>query len=205
MKQNINKRVRPFNIVFYGSALELDKILLCNSSRIAHYSYAYHDCDTYEEDVLNEDGTIKHAKGELKVPHFHVNVDFFDAHTFKAVCKMFTTATDNPRVEPITDRLAMYEYLVHKNHPAKYQYPKSIIVCDSVDWWENLKRQGDFKKDSDYIANNIIDDMLCGVSVEILRRRYGRDFIIHYNQYKEFAEMCRFAIAEEKRKRINND
>lgn len=182
-------RYRPWTIVFYGTQKELFQILHKYSERIAHYAFAYHDKDVYEEDEYEEDKTtLKHKKGDLKKPHFHLVVDFYNGCTFTAVKKLFTTAEDNPRVSNIVDRVAQYEYLWHKNNPEKYQYSADIVVSDDINYYEKLCITGD-KRDSDNIAESIINDLLRKVSPRLMVNRYGRDFVIHMKQYQECADV----------------
>lgn len=183
-------RYRSFTIVFYAGAVELNKFLLKYSVRISHYAYIVHDKDVYQEDLKDNDGNYVHKAGEIEKPHIHLLVDFYNAHTPNAVKKLFTTEVDKPRVERVSDKVAQYEYLIHKNDPDKYQYPKSSIVSDDINWYDKLCISGE-KRDSDDKAISIVNDILAGISPRILMHRYGRDFIIHYNQYKDMADLVR--------------
>ena len=185
------QRYRPWTVVFYGTKRELFQILHTYECRIAHYAFITHDRDTYLEDVFESDKTtIKHAKGDLEKEHIHLIVDFFNGHTFTAVKKLFTTETDNPRVEVVGDRVAQFRYLTHKDDPEKYQYPDSDVISNDISYYENLCKHGD-KKDTDNIAEQIVNDMLKGVAPRIMVSRYGRDFVIHYRQYQEMADSIR--------------
>lgn len=185
-----SNRYRPWTIIFYGSQKELFSILHTYACRIAHYAFIYHDKDEYEVDEKNNDGEIVHKKGELKKPHFHIVVDFYNTCTFTAVKKLFTTKEDNPRVANIVDRVAQYEYLWHKNNPEKYQYDKEAVISDDINYYENLCLQGD-KRETDNIAEAIINDLLRGVSPRLMVNRYGRDFVIHMRQYQDCVDEIR--------------
>ena len=186
-----SSRVRHFSLVFYGTDIELDKLLLTYNCRIAHYAHIKHDKDVYLEDMYEEDGkTLKHKKGELEKVHRHILISFYNAHTFSAVKKLFTTEEDKPRVEKITDIGAMYRYLTHKDNPEKYQYKDTDIVSDDINFYEKVLLEGT-KKETDNISESIINDMLKGVSPRIMVSRYGRDYVIHMRQYKDCVQEIR--------------
>lgn len=186
-----SSRVRPYTIIFYGTEMELKKILRTNYERIAHYAYILHDKDKYLEDLKDESGNYVHRVGEIEKEHFHIIVDFYNGHTFNAVKRMFTTPTDNPRVEPISDRVAKYRYLIHADDPDKYQYEKTAIVSNDINYYEKLCKNGD-RRDSDNLAEQIINDLLAGVSPRIMVSRYGRDYVVHMRQYKDCVDEIRY-------------
>lgn len=179
-------RFRHFGIIFYGSALELDTILLRYQARISHYAYILHDKDTFVEEVKDKDGNVVHEKGELKKAHYHVLVDFYNACSANACKRLFVTTTDNPKVEIINDMVASYRYLTHKDNPEAYQYTSDCINSSDINYYEHMCIIG-AKKDSDNIAMQIIEDILKKVNPRILVHRYGRDFVIHMKQYYDCA------------------
>ncbi len=186
MSYSSNSRVRHFDIIFYAGRKKLLELLELYAPRIAHFAFAEHTKDVYEED-LEENGELKHRKGELKKAHIHLLLDLYNAATCNAVKRLFTTEEDKPRVMPVNDIQAVYEYLWHKNNPEKYQYSKAIVLTDSTDYYERLCIAG-AKKDSDNVAENIINDILAGVSPRIMVSRYGRDYCIHMNQYNDVVD-----------------
>lgn len=185
MSYNLSSRVRHFDLVFYGKEIELMELLADYKARIAHYVYIKHDKDVYEEDIVEND-EIVHKKGDLKKPHFHVIVDTYNGATCSAMKRLFTTKEDKPRVLPVNDQVACYEYLWHKNNPEKYQYSKKCLCSDDLDYYERMCVVGQVR-DTDSVAMHIVEDIIAGVNPRILCSRYGRDFIIHYNQYKDMA------------------
>lgn len=182
-----NVRARTYNVVFYSSEKDLDCILLKNTEGINRYAYILHDKDLYTEDVLNDKGEIVHKAGELKKAHFHVLIDFINAHTFTSVKRIFTTAEDNPRVEKVTDRVAFFRYLTHKDEKNAYKYPDSAIVSNDIKYYQDLEKRGDFSTHSDCVAVQIIEDLRAKVPLKQMMYKYGRDFIINYQKYKDFA------------------
>ncbi len=194
-------RFRPFAIIFYGSQQELMRIIRTYRAAIANYAFITHDKDVYEEDLIDEKtNEYVHRKGEIEKVHIHILVDFFNAHTITAVKRMFTTELDKPRVEVIGDRVAQFRYLTHKDNPEKYQYSDSDIISYDINYYEKLCITGD-KIDGDNKAELIINDLLRGISPRIMVARYGRDFVIHMNQYEYCAQAIRhFDSCESARK-----
>lgn len=188
---NSSTRVRHFDIVFYGSSEELLKIIHTYRERIQRYAFIFHDKDVYDEDIKDSvSGEYIHRKGDIKVNHYHVIVSMYNACTLSACCKLFTTEADKPRVYSVGDMVLCYEYLIHKNHPDKYQYRKCDIISDDLYYFEKLTIQGD-KPDNDNKAEQIVMDLLAGVPTRIMVSRYGRDFIIHRPQYVDCANAIR--------------
>ncbi len=184
-------RARHYSLVFYGTENQLFGIMLKYSVRIAHYVYIKHDKDVYREDLIDEEtNEYKHRKGDIEKEHFHLLISFYNAHTFTAVKKLFTTAEDKPRVEAITDMGAMYRYLTHKDNPEKYQYDDTALKSSDINYYEKVLLEGQ-KQDTDNKAEAIINDMLKGVSPRIMVSRYGRDYVIHMNQYKDCVQEIR--------------
>lgn len=187
---NKNSRIRHFFLVLYCSRLELDKILLKYSCRIAQCAYITHDKDVYDDDLLDNDGNYVHRKGEIEKVHTHLLISFYNGHTFSAVKRLFTTENDNPRVEPVNDMVQCFNYLTHKYYPDKYQYLPSDISYINEDFYKKLLIEGE-RKDNDNIAESIINDMLKGTSPRIMVSRYGRDYVIHMRQYQDVVDEIR--------------
>lgn len=190
MSNSKSTRVRCWWLVLYLSRNELMRILMDNRDRIANYAFAYHDYDIYDDDVLDGSQNVIHKKGDLKKPHFHLLIDFFHGHTFTAVKKLFTTDDDAPRVEVTNSRKECFEYLIHRNHLDKFQYSYDIIVSPDIVYYEKFCKQGD-KRENDNLAEEIINEILKGVSPRLLVARYGRDFVIHMRQYMDCAAEIR--------------
>lgn len=193
-------RARPWTVVFYGLEAELCAILREYSERIAHFAYILHDRDVYAEDLIDEKTKdVIHKKGEIEKVHFHVLLDFYNGHTFTAVKRLFTTANNNPRVEKIIDRVAQYRYLTHKDDPDKYQYDDDEIYSNDINYYEKLCVVGD-RVEVDNKAEQIVNDILRGVSPRLLVSRYGRDYVIHMRQYKDCADEIRLWEMENRRR-----
>ena len=79
----------------------------------------------------------------------------------------------------------MYKYLTHDQQTDKQLYDKSAVKCDDISFWENV---GD---DEQNITDSLIDDILNGLSLRVLARRYGRDFMKNWKFYVAYANLVR--------------
>lgn len=183
-------RFRSYIMVFYGSESELCSLLRKYNERISKYVYILHDKDTYDNDLLDKDGNFVHRAGDIEKPHFHVVLEFYNGLTFTALCRLFTTGTDKPRVERVSDKIACFEYLIHKNDKDKYQYPYNELVSNDIKYFERLCKHG-VSSTGDEKSLAIIRDMMNGVPKRLLMVRYGRDVIINYQKYNDYCDMLR--------------
>ena len=187
-------RYRNFSCVFYGSQDELMLIIRKYRCRIVRYAFIHHDRDVYLEDRFNDDGVLVNKKGDAEKPHIQLLFMFYNAMTDSAVRRLLKTENDNAMVQVTRDIVSQYRYLTHKDDAEKYQYADSDIITDDVNYFESLCVRGQ-AGDKDMIAENIVNDIIRGISTRILVQRYGRDFIIHMEQYKN----CASCIMDEDR------
>ena len=129
-----------------------------------HYAYIYHDKDGVE-------------------PHFHILCVFKNPRALKGI--QDTIKSDqNTLGEPVKSSLEeMYKYLTHERETDKVLYPKESVVCDSVSFWETLTAE------EGSITDSLIDDILQGLPLRLLARRYGRDYMRNYKAYIAFAQL----------------
>lgn len=167
------ERVRNWALITYHLEEVIKSVLQVNTGRIRHWAYILHDKDT------NEDGSLKQS-------HYHVLIQLNNAMTMSACRALFPTE-QNTLAQPQYDKAASFLYLTHKDQPDKYQYPDTDIICDNPDYWKKLQESGE---DDDKTVN-IIDDIIACVPFRELMRRYGRDLVINYSRYREFAEAVR--------------
>ena len=171
-------RARKFSCITYLNELQLKVCLLKHPNQIRVYAYAYHDKD------LKEDGT-------LKEPHFHLILITYNTCSVSAIRRWFTGYVDEKGMEITTtaqicsDVFEMYDYLTHSTRKAiedgKYQYDKSIIQTN-----DPLYFQAD--EESDFDSVTLATEMLLkGRNVRDLGKIFGRDFILHYNTIKQYA------------------
>lgn len=167
-----NERCRNFALITYHSEEVIKAVLTLNSDLIRHYAYILHDKDIRTK----ENGEVVPVE-----PHYHLLLNLNNAMTYTAVCKLFPKE-QNTMAQPMRDMSDCFNYLNHNDKPDKYQYDDSLIKCDDLDYWQGLK-----KGESADRVLNILDDILNGVSFRDLAKRYGRDLIINYYKYRQFA------------------
>ena len=172
-------RSRKFSCITYLSELQLQTVLLAHSTQIRVYAYAYHDKD------LNEDG-------ELKEPHIHLVLVTYCTCSISAVRRWFSGRYDSKNKEITTTAqicsnvFQMYDYLTHNTKEAilegKYQYDKRIIKTNDK---SNYFQAG---SESEFDNITIAAEMLIkGSHPRDLGKIFGRDFILHYNTIKNYA------------------
>lgn len=178
---NTSGRSRKFFLVTYLSEIQLQFVLLQRTvSQIRSYAYCRHDKDVTKDENGNE----------IPVePHTHLVIVTYNACTLSAVRRWFHGYKDEEGKEITTtgqictDIYHAYDYLIHDLPDCrdKFQYPpESRIVQDS----ENL-----FKADERVEWDNIqlaAEMLYKGANPRDLACKFGRDFILHYNQIKSY-------------------
>lgn len=170
-------RSRKFSCITYLPQVKLELCLLQHMSQIRCYAYAYHDKDK------KEDGT-------LKEPHFHLVIVTHNTCSISSIRRWFSGYVDEKGMDITTtaqictDVFQMYDYLTHSTKEAraeeKYQYDKSIVITNDFDY---------FAKGIGADDDNILlatESLLKGAKVRDVGKRYGRDFILHYNTIKSY-------------------
>lgn len=169
-------RYRKFSLITYLHEVQLRRVLVEHSNQIRVYAYAYHDKD------VKEDGT-------LKEPHTHLIIITYNACTLSAVRRWFSGfVLDGKDVtttaQKCTDEFEVYEYLIHNTLAAKaagkYQYDPSIRQSNNPQY---------FKANEESNWDNIqlaCEMLLKGTSVHDCGKKFGRDFILHYRQIKDY-------------------
>ena len=79
----------------------------------------------------------------------------------------------------------MYKYLTHDKQTDKQLYDKSAVKCDDISFWSNVE------DNEQNVTDSLIDDILNGLSLRVLARRYGRDFMKNWKAYVDFANLVR--------------
>lgn len=167
-----DKRFRNFCLITYLTEDDLVTCLNNHQSSIRGFEYIYHDKD------LKEDGTPKES-------HFHVNLILYSPRKLADVRRWFSGGKDinglpaNTLGQICMDIGASHDYLTHKEHLDKFQYNSEDIVSSDSSLFE---RKSEFFDDVSWLALN---DMLEGVPLQDIAKRYGRDFIYHYGHIKQ--------------------
>lgn len=155
-------RSRQWSLVTYADEDDF-KFLL---QACKHWAYIYHDKDGVE-------------------PHWHLLCVFQNARAFEGL-KSLIRSNQNTFGEVIKSTLEdLYKYLTHDKQTDKQLYDKSAVKCDDISFWENV---GD---DEQNITDSLIDDILNGLSLRVLARRYGRDFMKNWKFYFAYANLVR--------------
>lgn len=167
------ERSRKFSLVTYLPESFLVECLNQHQSSIRGFAYAYHDKD------VTDDGKIKEIHG-------HVVLWLYHARTLESVRRWFFGLDDkglaiNTLGQVCHDVYTVYEYLWHKNNPEKFQYDPSVVVSSDPSLFESDDSPDDSLMDA-------VNDLLEGVSLVDVTRRYGRDFIVHYGHIRQLMD-----------------
>lgn len=172
-KQNILS-VQAYNwfIITYLNEEDLHNILESKLDKgiITNYAYINHDRDVTKE-------------GELKKAHRHCIILCKSPVLGSRIQNWFKGINDeggesNTFVEKLKSKKEGFAYLTHENNPEKYQYSREDVICSDDDYFDSLE---DKKTDKSWSA---LEDLLNGMSYRECARKYGRDFILHYNAYR---------------------
>ena len=173
-KRMSNSRTRNFSLTSYLDKTKIELTLLKHQNQIRFYAYILHDKDT------NEDGI-------LKEPHYHIILITYNPKTVSAVRRWFYGWVDsdgkdiNTLAQKCIDVYNAYDYLFHKHNPDKFQYnPDDIVSNDKCHFL------GSAESDIDN-ATQMLFDLVNGVSFRTMAKKYGKDFIYHYQALRLLA------------------
>lgn len=169
------KRVHNYEYILYYDCKIIQSII--NDNDIVYYAYIYHDKDIFDSSDTEDINKV----GKLKEPHYHLLVNYKNAKSFDKALSIFKVSGYTTLCIPVYDKIERFEYLTHQNHPSKYQYDKSLIVTNGYNFYTT--------SDSDKTVNtvNIINDILDKKPLRYMIETYGRDFVINYTKYTNFA------------------
>lgn len=132
------------------------------------HAYIFHDSDVKED-------------GSPKEPHFHILVYRKSGFRLTPAVRAFS---QNTLIQPCRSRKLSYEYLTHKNDPDKHSYPSSSV--------HEFHRDGKdtFSQTTAEVQHNVFAQMLDDIT-QLSRRelavKYGRDYMLNYRRYEQFA------------------
>lgn len=188
------KKQREFSLVSYlPTHLEVQQVLNEKEQQILSYAYILHDKDIYLKDEYDkETNELKHARGELKEPHFHIYLRLQTDRLPNEICRWFVqkditgNSVANCFSKTVQNRVSVLKYLTHKTKGAenKYQYDDrevTVFNCDNI--FEDMPKDESF---------DVINDIIDGMSTRELVKRYGRDYIYHWQQYRDIAQHIQF-------------
>lgn len=120
------ERCRIFNILLYPDNEEHREAISMLSNCKYNCAGILHDKDTYEQDVLNEDLSIKHKQGDIKKAHYHFVVKFKNARYIKSLAKELNIS--ERFIEPCRTFRGSAMYLLHYGVDDKYQYSFEELI-----------------------------------------------------------------------------
>lgn len=108
---------------------------------ITHWAYIIHNKDAYDKDGERADGST-YKKGDLKAEHIHLMMKFKTPQAMHNIADWFEVKPN--QVEKIKGKwVSALRYLIHENHPEKYQYDI-----------EEVKSNFDYSEEKDKIGYN---------------------------------------------------
>lgn len=118
IKENSTDRARLFTLIVYQDTTSYNYEEVLDYFRSLKYcAFIYHDKDL-KTDLSGE-------LEELKKPHYHIVVKYDNATTPQAISKKCGVPTNY--IQSIRSERQMIRYLIHKDHPDKYQYEYNDI------------------------------------------------------------------------------
>lgn len=157
--------MRKISILTYANKLQVDTILERKKGAYTDYAYILHDKDNAP-------------------PHIHIFLAFASDRRGIDILKWFDNIIDekgqiiNTRFEPVRNSESLIDYLTHKNEQNKHKYEETDIIYSSEQARERLI------EDTADNGFNALDEMLNGVKLREIARKYGKDFIRNYISYK---------------------
>lgn len=174
---------RNFSLVTYLSENQLNEVLQRKSEYIKAFSYCVHDMDKDKEKhthiilLLNSPRYVSTVKN-----WFNGYVDD-SGNTVNTLCQKCHNVT------------SAFDYLIHKDNPEKYQYDPCLRITSDLQFFSETS-------DNEDVAKLALFDLLDGVPLREVAKRYGRDFIYHYGHIKD---LLHDILCEEENLSLRND
>lgn len=162
-------KFRNWRLVTYLSEEQLLQVIDEHTNQIKAYAYILHDKD------VNDDGNPK-------PPHIHLLLALHNVNSITGILKWFYGFEDdkgndiNTLAKVMSNPHGAYGYLTHNTVASahKYQYDESLIKSVNGDFFVNYEIVNDDK------LSSALQEMLDGIPISEVAKKYGRDFIIHY-------------------------
>lgn len=156
-------RSRKWSLVTYLRPSDIASVFADKFDKVRAYAYCTHD------------------KDEGKETHTHIVVWLNTPYSSSTIKNWFRGADSkgelaNTLAEPCKDIVSMYRYLIHADNPEKYQYDSEDRICSDPSCFEE-----DVQSDDVF---NAVEDLLNGIPLREVAKRYGRDFIYHYSHIR---------------------
>lgn len=150
---------------------------------------------------------IPHDKDEA-APHIHVVVGLVNSRKPNEVSNWFKKCVNdegvaqNTLAEPVISCEDIVEYLTHEDEKSvqkgKHQYTQEDIRVSRGTIEAFRKEKTEFQRHAEAKAKQeakedeceqLLDDIIEGVSCRTMARKYGRDFMKNHKAYREYAAM----------------
>lgn len=182
------KSYEHFLVSYLPSLDDVQNVLNLKAKQIVSYAYILHDKDYYTADVIDKDnGEVLHLKGELKPPHIHIYLRLVNNREMGEIRRWFESKDEgglkiNCLTQIVRDRVSCINYLIHNTKASKdkYQYSVDDVISYNIEHIDD-----DMPIDSTYY---VVEDMLKGLPLMELLKKYGRDFLYHYSSYLQFVK-----------------
>ena len=150
----------------------LARFLKNPESVISEYAFILHDRD------VKEDGTPKEW-------HYHFLLVLNRSRRLSDILSYLKHSLHGTvLLQPCHSVPASYGYLTHENEDSKVSYDESSIVSSAdSSYWKGDFLSNDSGKSCDIILSAYLD-LLNSIPLTECAKKYGRDFIIHYNHIK---------------------
>lgn len=182
---------RFMSLITYCSPEQIQEVLDKNQEAIDGAGFIIHDKD------VKEDGTPKEV-------HAHVVLVLHRSRRIRDIIAWFKGYTDskgghiNTRCQKLTSVESMHDYFLHvteeSKEDGKYQYAEEDIKYSpdipspwsfQTDYDKHHGKDGkDVKEDEN---ESFLQDIIDGVPMREMARRYGRDYMKNFKAYREFA------------------
>ena len=169
------RRYRNFCLMTYLNEQQIKTVLSGHDRQLKAHAYITHDKD-------------KNELGQPKEVHAHLLLALVNATTVDAVRNWFKGFNDskglpiNTLAQPMHDISGCFEYLTHNTEAAKaegkYIYDDSCVKGCNIKYFQDTTLQ---EVDNLTLA---LEDLMNGIPLIEIAKRYGRDFIVHYGHIK---------------------
>lgn len=163
------KQSRCFQCELYPDSTSYDCELLLNrlSSFWEKFYYILHDKDIYTEDDFdkyfsNNKKEPEWQIGDLKKPHYHVIGYVSSPCMLGRAAKKFGVPSN--MVQKVEKFKEAVQYLIHLNHPNKYQYLLEEIVTNDESLPTILRRKQEAEEKADMLLSFILTTDVCTIT-----------------------------------------
>ena len=174
-KSMLSQRAKNFYITTWLPKV-IVKDILDNLDCCLNYAFIVHDCDKYED-------------GSLKKTHCHIILQLTTNYSYSKIAVEFHTVDFRRLGDTWYNE---YNYLTHNSElcrkQGKYQYNEDDIISNNI---LEIKRKA-VKQSEEFTEEDIVNDILDGMSTRNLLRLYGRRFSSNRKNLYDVVNAIRF-------------